>query len=842
MSMHKVLPKSPSARFALKSGVVMLAMGILTACQSNQSNMQANTLATTGASHVFERYQKRSDSQAQEQLVKAMQAHLWSPRTSITDYYYQESPALTTDSLNQGADSIYLSYLKTKEYRTNQIINESQKTSVYRSVSDYIELGGGEEELYLRYYDEKAGTTPTPEYALTRADGMASATQAVDGQIIRVHKQYHNCIKKTSYLLDSEVRKQPDVTVADAAVTSILSNLDTCLAKAGSIQETISTVTPYQDQDLQILRQCASGYQRNIKDALAVGRKLSYQQEAYDEYDSVYGNYTACNTVFSAGFRSDPVVYMDYEYTKQRLEGLSAARQCALTTTAAQDELLAQNKSYKTHPEAYSQLFYQHMTCLKDTVADTVYANKAGTLDVLPPKSISSMEEARQMHDYYQAMLYGDEQEGTGELDYSYNKFSALGVWFDDYFKMREAELKDAHTAQDKDEAGDDWGIANSNWTKEIMEAIQRTPEQIAARNLYQYENGRLTLVSQYQPNAHRYQGVLSYEFNGTTSSQSVQLPISLDFAKSSATVDISAGLPLLALISSEHTPLPSDFDSRQGVINFNMPAHLRDVIPTSVVYEALLSGYLAGLKELDATAFSVVSTHNDDVARQLGASTVIKLNMTSKSYGEWLAIISKQMVKDLSANIDAHPELYTPTDVAQIEDVAESLQAKKRTEAAQKLKSAIHKWVLLDKGFISSDLGRVSQLIEAVLPLSMNEVRYFYLDHKGQLVGQVIKSDVDVDIANVKTQLLAVSSYRQADFKAHPLASKIISDTTPSLDGNAWLKNIMDERKFKKEAIWTRLEYHSSDEDAATAAVAEAAAAIAAMEATEDATTEATE
>lgn len=813
-------------RMLWRSGTALISLGILSACQSHApafTQTSATGLIGLNSADAFARYHATSDASAKAALIDALKAHLQKERTSVSHYYYQMRPALDNHSLNKGADSLIMSILKTHEYSDQDMLDKYGERHAYREAADYLLIGETDDAPYLRYHDEAAGVLPDGD-TVTKEAGVSDRYQEVATGSRALQREYRSCVKSASYDMDAQIKANPALTRNDAGAQAVIKALDGCLSDANANADKLKPQDSYQRSDIETMRTCATIYRTNLTDALASRRAITrYEGEDYDAYDSIYANYGACVAGYSASYEGDPYVYLERATRERDLEGYRAIKLCADTTAKAQAQLRAQGHSYQNSPRLFEESLYQHATCLKNDVVDKVFE------DASLAKSeygIDSMTSLNDFYHHYQVLKESSEDVDFDEYSYAYG--SPFARAWRAYFEMKQAEL-DAGASPE-----DDFGIGDySMVASKMIQAMRNTPEQMLAKNAYQYNNSRLSILTKINPDNRSYQGVLSVDFHAPTAVQSLQLPFALDFSQGLMNVDTSVVQPVMAMVSSRHAPLPSDFKTGQeGVMAFYLPDEIKNLVPAALVHDALVTGFSKGMAEIHNLAFSRVDISGDAFAADLGATSAVKLNLNLQQQGAILGIISKQLVADLSAYVDAHPELFSkpPKDTPSTDtSTQDDEQAQKSARYANQVKKAIQKWALLDKGFVSSDVGGVMQLIDAILPIDFHQSNYYYLDARGNLLGQVVKADVDNHLLQARVESLGLISYRAQDFQAHPLAAQLIAPANKSvMDGNAWLMQIKRYSDWQTDAIMARYDY---DAPKRVAAEAELEAALKAVE-----------
>lgn len=807
-----------TSRFLLRASVVGVALG-LSACQT-LPNPLAKTSAPSPLAHnqkikaseMFVRYHSTQDATAQARLVSALASHLAKERVVVSDYYSQEVPSLIEGSLDAGADPLWVTIAKLRDKNHS---SDDEKSNAYRQTDEYSDGEG----LYLRYYDEVAGTKPADDYDVDRLDGLAQAYR-LNSPVQRLHKGYKRCVKRASYALDALVQKNPAISTSHASVQKVSNELSACLTdvdKKVEKERAFGELGAYQTADVAYVRQCASSYQQDLLSALSPTRSQKrYEGAAYDTYESVYGHYAVCGVGYTMAYRSEPEWYLNQdEVTKTQLDLMSEVRQCALTTLSQKEQLLT-NGDYATNGQALETNFYQHFACLDGAIGKVYDGDEPSASDILrtsvAPKSMADVEST---YELLKDVVAEKEQEtyGTEEESGEYKGF--LSSMFDDYFKMKKAEL----AKKDKDEPkkpsllgiGGLYGAVAS----EFLTTLKRTPEQMTARNLYQYDNTHIQVLSHHNPSSHFAKGVLAMDFESPTASQSFKIPMQINFATGEALVDVSATLPLMMwALPPEHVPSPSDFDGKVGVTAFKIPDELSGLVPTEVIYQALQKGLVQALAELNPNVFTAVDIHNDPFAREFGATTAIKTHFDAKQVGELVSLVSKQLVADLTAYVENNPSLYDDKAVINAPTVAEELKQKTRQVHAKKIKKLVEQWSLLDKGYMSADVGGILSVISGIAPINVYQSNYYYLNAKGELVGQVARSDIDNRVVGAKTESLALTryAYGAAALSKHALADSLEMSADKAFDGNQWLGEFAKAKKLKAEAELARESYTQDD------------------------------
>ena len=330
-----------------------------------------------------------------------------------------------------------------------------------------------------------------------------------------------------------------------------------------------------------------------------------------------------------------------------------------------------------------------------------------------------------------------------------------------------------------------------------ILDMFHRTPEQIAASNAYQYEHLTFNSVSQYRPKQRQLQSVYSYDYATPTISSSIQIPLAFDFNNSSVVVDPSAIMPIVALVNPENTPLPSQMTSH--TVSFGLPESVTAQLPPAVLYDAVLNAIQSSMAELAPEHFSAVDISGDAFAKEVGATRAVKVYFGSQQSGEMIGKTLKYVTKSLQGYVDANPDKY-PDGAA--------------------LKTALAKVQLYNKGYQSADVGSLVQLIEAIGPISFNQINYYYLDSSDRLVAKQQRVNIGGDLMGSTTTMLNQVRYDKASFNRHALTPLLTEsfgpDAMPPIDGNAWIATQREKKERLQTARYARYDYQDSSVEGA--------------------------
>lgn len=338
--------------------------------------------------------------------------------------------------------------------------------------------------------------------------------------------------------------------------------------------------------------------------------------------------------------------------------------------------------------------------------------------------------------------------------------------------------------------------IAATGVIGQMLSMFHRTSEQIVATNAYQYQNLTFNSVSQYKPKQRQLQSVYSYDYMTPTLSSSIQIPLAFDFNNSSITVDPSAIMPIVALANPENTPLPNQMASH--TVNFGLPESITAQLPSAVIYDAAIAAIQSSMAELAPEHFSSVDIRDDQFAKEVGADRAVKVYFGSQQSGEMIGKTLKYMTRSLQDYVNANPEKYPD---------------------GAMLKAALDKLALYNKGYQSGDVGSLLQLIEAIGPISFNQINYYYLDSSDRLLAKQQRMNIGGDLLGSTTTVLNQIRYDKASFNRHILtpllAESFGADAKPAIDGNAWIATQRQQKDRLQTARYARYDYSdSSSED----------------------------
>ncbi len=380
---------------------------------------------------------------------------------------------------------------------------------------------------------------------------------------------------------------------------------------------------------------------------------------------------------------------------------------------------------------------------------------------------------------------YGDDYESAGDNDVDDNR-NIFGMTNLNPFQILQdyAEMRNQETAED---SASSMGVLPN-----FLSLLQRTPEQIAAKNEYQNQYLTVNTLSRFDPQQKQIQSILSYDYLAPTLSSSIQLPIAMDFTHNRLRVDPAAMMPLVALTRPDETMLPNDLAGK--TIDFHLTDKMRANAPTGVIYDAVIQAFLGSLGEIEAASFTPIDISEDDFAKDIHAARAIKIDFDAKQSGATLGRMFKHLTKSLNDYVKANPQ---------------------NTDENLALQEILAKIQFYNQGYQSADVGSLFQLIEAIAPVDFNNSNYYYLDASNRLIGKQQRVDVASGLIEARNQIVSQSRY-ESDLSRHPLAAKLsqtFNGSSSGIDGNAWLSTIRQNEYRSQQAAQIRQDYGLDEE-----------------------------
>lgn len=790
--MMKISQSSGRFETLLKPCVLLVGAAMLAACQntstfsdSNTANMAQANLASSHAADARALFSDQVSSpivRNKAMLTEALAAHLSSERHTLGTYHYKAVSIGNPDGVDASADTLLASAIKTYEHKTNQDI-QGYEPDYYRSSTDYIyadsdSMDDSLSELpYLRYDDEQLGRTP--DSTVTRGEGLvfegdyhtkrSLANSAISG--------FHSCIALASYEIDDLVRDEPNISISKQAVKGQLKAISDCqkVFNQSVEDEKLLSGSGYISSDVAHFRGCALNFDKGVRQVLAPNRQTkSYDDDSYAYYNLVYMDYFVCNEVDNFNRALEPWDYLN-QTSEQDLKLIAARKECALTHQAGVQKLFARGKSYDKNKEEFADNYISYINCVDGSIKDNTDKDyNPEPINELSEVSVRTSEQYSAVHGY-------------GSYD-DYEPQSRISSWFDAYKSMKAAQQEGRKPRLPAGQMPNIFGSVLGS----MLNHMKVSPEQVLAQNLYRYNNTALTILSHHRPQQRQSKMLYSMDYYSPTAEQSIQLPVLLDFEHSKAKADVAALLPVIAMLTPKHAPLPNELPDQE--ITFTLPNDLHNQLPMTVIYDATQKGVLNAFNELDGDQFTAIDISDDKFAKDIGASRAIKVNFDAYGTGQFMGVIIKHIGKALKSYVDAHPEVYEQGD------------------KGDNIKRAIDDLAIINDGYHTRDLGGLMKIIEGVLPVDFHQANYFYLNRQGKIVGMQVIGRFDDAMQQIRVETVGQVRYSNIPFE-HPLNDKFANSfsTAGEFDGTVWLSDISQEAKLKKQALEERLSYEES-------------------------------
>ncbi len=795
---------STTKKFPLKSAVLMIGVALsamLSACQSPKATTVQtqtalpSTVISPSAQQMFENRGQSPAYTAKAQLINALKESLTNERYTLTEIYTQSVPLYHKDSHEAKSQSIWSSVMKVSEYRRNK---ESSRyaTEAYQSEYDYLTTSsadGATGDLpYLRYDDELAGRTPN---TVTRQEAYSQDYQNTQHQIAIWQRDVDDCATsanaKISALMVELVLGEAGKDIDTNDVKQALKNLQSCKTSVDKAGKALSkTAQGYQLEEIAQTKACLGKYQKNLK--AITGMNQDSLESISDVSATAYQDFKVCQQQQSINKELSPLEYTQKQHSKVVLDNLTAIKACALTAEAEKNALA--DKPYKDHIDEHEQINNRYIACAVGVLEkdSTIQAE-----DLADDMSVS-----RSRVDHYINYQVDD-------YWYPSSKYRGLSGWLKAYREMQTTNQSDDKHDDEETEVMKRFGFFGG-MVASVLDHAKKTPEQLHASNLYQYNHSKLTKLSYHSPQAGQVNVLWSLDFESPTARQNAKVPMQLDFERGILRTDVSALLPIYALIDPRNAPLPQEVND--GRVLFKLPEELSQKIPSKVIYHAINQGIISGFTELPSERFTPVAMGQDNFAKEVGATTVIKFDLGTKELGKFVAHVSKTVAAELKRYVDDNPQLY-PDTLATETDKDKGI--KKGDSQADKVKRLIDDFATLSTAYRGSDLGGLAQGVEGFVPFELDNVMYVYLDKDGKLIASQTVSSLNDDLRDVQLQNVTQSYYSQDKVKNHPLAGEFTTFGDHSfMDGGQWIKDKWEEKKFLREARFARYDYAYSDDE----------------------------
>lgn len=274
-----------------------------------------------------------------------------------------------------------------------------------------------------------------------------------------------------------------------------------------------------------------------------------------------------CNEVDNFNRALEPWDYLN-QTSEQDLKLIAARKECALIHQAGVQELFARGKSYDKNKEEFADNYISYINCVDGSIKDNADKDyNPEPINELSEVSVRTLEQYSAMHGY-------------GSYD-DYEPQSRISSWFDAYKSMKAAQQEERKLRLPAGQMPNIFGSVLSS----MLNHMKVSPEQVLAQNLYRYNNTALTILSHHRPQQRQSKMLYSMDYYSPTAEQSIQLPVLLDFEHSKAKADVAALLPVIAMLTPKHAPLPNELPDQE--MTFTLPNDLHNQLPMMVIYDA---------------------------------------------------------------------------------------------------------------------------------------------------------------------------------------------------------------------------------------------------------------
>lgn len=668
---------------------------------------------------------------AKQTLTQALATHLNSERYAVSSTRYVAEPLYISD-IDKEADSAWTTATKVMAFKDKARYDGYLADVPFMTYDDYFGWSGELGELpYLRYGDDEDAHT------VTRTVGMSDEYQAVSAQILDLYAEIND------HLLSADARNflNDKGQFNQTTFKKDLEDFDKKINQTAN--ELLKVAQGYQISDIRHLQSCVSDY-KNQK--LTLTKNIKSHTELDNIVEALYRlemSSSHCAVAVWYDTQLEPSYYIN-DASEQTLNTHLAQKQCLAKLVSTNRQLFSEGKNHHTHADDFRDNLMQYSECDGSVVEPSTY------------------------HD-------ADRYEGVSGFIKAYKDMKA----------------------QDADQSSVDVSSALPAYLRMGISLLnlKQTPEQTVAKNLYQYQNFSLSGLSHHSPTTQVVRSLYSIDYDTPTIVHSAQFPMMFDHDKGELNADVSALLPLMALIAPKHAPMLKDMPD--GLVSFTLPQELREQIPTDVIYRAINDGIVAGVNALHSEKFTPVDFRDDLFAKEVGASRVIKITLGSKELGTLYGVIAKHVGASLNTYVQENPAYYPNT-------------SNETDDNPNKIKQLIDNFTTLNGSYHSSDVGGLLQVIEAVMPFSLDGTAYVYLDSSGKIIALQNISHIQDQIGLTTTQSIQQIRYDKKQFDKH-LLSRQFNDTfskSAQVDGTAFFTHLLEEQKFAKEAKYARYDY----------------------------------
>lgn len=348
--------------------------------------------------------------------------------------------------------------------------------------------------------------------------------------------------------------------------------------------------------------------------------------------------------------------------------------------------------------------------------------------------------------------------------------------------KLDELEARQAKAEKKKPRSG---GYSSRRFGMAgFLGNLKITPEQIDVVNQSFLQNQTLRYSGFYDQNKGQFSTVLEENRGRLGVENYRRVPVLLDLHNMSLTLEPDVALPFAGIMFDKQ--LPDNIAGKS--VKFTLPANLRQNIPLPVLKDSLIKSIGQAYGDIDAEKFNEVVL--DDYARSLHASRVVKINMGIQDMGFLFARSVKYWVADLNQIALQHPEYI---------------------QNNQDFKLALDLFTKLNRHYRADDVAHLAKIVEAFLPVNFNDYNYYYFDRQNNLIGYRKSRDYSSGLLNGKLVATTVNTIRYQPASNNPLFYQPKAEDT--LDGNALIDSVINDKKLEAVAKDARFEYDMSGE-----------------------------
>lgn len=321
------------------------------------------------------------------------------------------------------------------------------------------------------------------------------------------------------------------------------------------------------------------------------------------------------------------------------------------------------------------------------------------------------------------------------------------------------------------------------------------TPEQIDVVNQSFLQNQTLRYSGFYDQKNGHFSTVVEENRQRLGVENYRRVPVLLDLHEMSITLEPEVGLPFAAIMFDKQ--LPENIVGKS--VKFTLPANLKQNIPLPLLKDSLTAAIGRAYGDIDAEKFNEVV--HDDYARSLHASRVVKINMGVQEMSFLFARSVKYWVADLNQIASQHPEYI---------------------QNNQDFKLALELMTKLNRHYRADDVAHLAKIIEAFLPVSFNGYNYYYFDNQNNLIGYRKSRDYSSGLVNgklVATTVNKITYQPITTFDKSQIRQFYQPNANDTIDGNALIDNLINDKKLEAVARDARFEYDMSTDSTALTA-----------------------